>query len=120
MSKARWFGLLLVMLSLLCWKLGGAATAQIPNGDPAFDAVVGHPRGLPQLPPQGAWGEVINVTQRWLVIQNHAGQQFPISIDDIQEFLIRWPMNQNAHHRAVRGGSHRPGHRFEHLANRPY
>jgi hypothetical protein len=95
MSKARWFGLLLVVLSLLCWKPGGAATAQIPiqnqNHDPAFDAVVGHPRGLPQLPPQGAWGEVINVTTRWLVIQNHVGQQFPLSIDDIQEFLIRWP-----------------------------
>ena len=27
----------------------------------AFEQVVGHPRGLPQLPPQGAWGEVINV-----------------------------------------------------------
>jgi hypothetical protein len=57
----------------------------------AFDQVVGHPRGLPQLPPQGAWGEVINVTSRWLVIQNHAGQQFPIAIDDIGEFLVRWP-----------------------------
>ena len=93
MSKARWFGLLLVVISLLCWKPGGEATAQIQiqNRDPAFDAVVGHPRGLPQLPPQGAWGEVINVTPRWLVIQNHVGQQFPVSIDDIQEFLIRWP-----------------------------
>ena len=91
MSKARWFGLLLVGLSLWCWNPGGAATAQIQDRDPAFDAVVGHPRGLPQLPPQGAWGEVINVTTRWLVIQNHVGQQFPLSIDDIQEFLIRWP-----------------------------
>ena len=24
-------------------------------------------------------------------MQNHAGQQFPIAIEDIQEFLIRWP-----------------------------
>ena len=65
------------------------------NGDVAFQAVVGQPRGLPQLPPQGAWGEVINVTPRWIVVQNHAGQQFPIAIEDIQEFLIRWPISMD-------------------------
>jgi hypothetical protein len=63
--------------------------AQVP--DLAFDQVVGQPRGIPQLPPQGAWGEVINVTPRWIVIQNHSGQQFPIAADDVGEFLIRWP-----------------------------
>jgi hypothetical protein len=57
----------------------------------AFDQVVGHPRGLPQLPPQGAWGEVINVTTRWIVIQNHSGQQYPIAAEDVGEFLVRWP-----------------------------
>jgi hypothetical protein len=57
----------------------------------AFDRVVGHPRGLPQLPPQGAWGEVINATSRWIVIQNHSGQQYPIAAEDVGEFLIRWP-----------------------------
>jgi hypothetical protein len=57
----------------------------------AFDQVVGQPRGLPQLPPQGAWGEVINVTSRWIVIQNHSGQQYPIALDDVGEFLVRWP-----------------------------
>ena len=56
-----------------------------------FDQVVGQPLGLPQLPPQGAWGEVINVTSRWIVIQNHSGQQFPIAAQDINEFLVRWP-----------------------------
>jgi hypothetical protein len=63
--------------------------------DVAFDAVRGQPRGLPDLPPQGAWGEVINVTSRWIVIQNHSGQQFPIAVEDIQEFLMRWPYNLN-------------------------
>jgi hypothetical protein len=57
----------------------------------AFDQIVGQPRGLPQLPPQGAWGEVINATPRWIVIQNHSGQQFPIALDDIGEYLVRWP-----------------------------
>jgi hypothetical protein len=61
----------------------------------AFDQVVGHPRGLPQLPPQGAWGEVINATPRWLVIQNHSGQQYPVALEDIGEFLVRWPGSIN-------------------------
>ena len=90
MRDARRCGreLILAFLSL-GFLASGTATAQ--NPDVAFDAVVGQPRGLPQLPPQGAWGEVINVTSRWIVIQNHSGQQFPIAIEDIQEFLIRWP-----------------------------
>ena len=86
-------GLLVAMLSS-CLLPGQVAMAQ--NGDIAFQAVVGQPLGLPQLPPQGAWGEVINATARWLVVQNHSGQQFPIAIDDIQEFLIRWPTSINA------------------------
>ena len=63
----------------------------------AFDQIVGHPRGLPQLPPQGAWGEVINATPRWLVIQNHSGQQYPIALEDIGEFLVRWPSSLDQH-----------------------
>ncbi|MGO9596751.1 MAG: hypothetical protein ACLP7Q_01890 [Isosphaeraceae bacterium] len=69
------------------------AQAQGQDHDLAFGAALGQPRGLPNLPPQGAWGEVINVTSRWIVIQNHSGQQFPVAVDDIQEFLIRWPYN---------------------------
>jgi hypothetical protein len=67
-----------------------AVTGQSPL---VFDQVVGQPMGLPHLPPQGAWGEVINVTSRWIVIQNHSGQQFPIAVDDIGEFLARWPIS---------------------------
>ena len=48
-------------------------------------------RGLPQLPPQGAWGEVINATPRWLVIQNHPGSNSRSRSSDIGEFLVRWP-----------------------------
>lgn len=90
MIVARSIGPKLVLFSLWCGLCLCAATrGQEP--EMALDAVAGQPRGVPQLPPQGAWGEVINVTSRWLVIQNHSGQQFPISIDDIGEFLIRWP-----------------------------
>jgi hypothetical protein len=81
-------GLLMVFL-LSAVVFGMPSFAQDP--DPAFDQIVGQPVGLPQLPPQGAWGEVINVTTRWIVIQNHSGQQFPISIDNTGEFLVRWP-----------------------------
>jgi len=51
---------------------------------------------LPQLPPQGAWGEVILANNRWIVIQNQQGQQFPISTQKVQQFLIRWPTSPNA------------------------
>ena len=71
------------------FDLGTHARAQDP--ELAFEQVVGHPRGLPHLPPEGAWGEVINATARWIVIQNHSGQQYPISVDDIGEYLVRWP-----------------------------
>ena len=71
-------------------------TAPAQNRQPAWEQVVGRSRGLPQLPPQGAWGEIINVTSRWVVIQNHAGQQYPISVDDLGEFLVRWPTRLEA------------------------
>ena len=84
-ARLAWF-------SLSCLLVLGANRAAFSQ-DPrlAFDQVVGHPRGLPQLPPQGAWGEVINATPRWLVVQNHTGQQYPIAFEDIGSFLIRWP-----------------------------
>ncbi|MGO9465064.1 MAG: hypothetical protein ACLQVF_13035 [Isosphaeraceae bacterium] len=92
MSRSRVFWLRLVFLMPLATFGVGIpfhAHAQAPGLD--FEQIIGNTRGIPELPPQGAWGEVINVTPRWLVIQNHSGQQFPISVDDIGTFLIRWP-----------------------------
>jgi len=51
---------------------------------------------LPPAPPQGAWGEVIYANQRWIVVQNSDGQQFPIAADSIDQFLVRWPITLNA------------------------
>ena len=31
------------------------------------------------------------------MIQNHSGQQFPIALDDIGEFLVRWPSSLDDH-----------------------
>jgi hypothetical protein len=45
---------------------------------------------LPPPPPRGAFGEVIFANAKWLVVQNEAGQQFPVAADSIGQFLIRW------------------------------
>jgi hypothetical protein len=82
-------------MGISCALIPSMATLGQPL-DPAFNQVVGTPRGLPHLPPQGAWGEVINVTSRWVVIQNHSGQQYPISVNDLGEFLVRWPSSIDA------------------------
>jgi len=47
---------------------------------------------LPPPPPRGAWGEVIMANERWIVVQNNEGQQFPIAADSINQFLVRWPI----------------------------
>ena len=94
--RARFAGLGLFFLSFaFVFGINKPSLSQGPRL--AFDQIVGHPRGLPQLPPQGAWGEVINATPRWLVIQNHTGQQYPIALEDIGEFLVRWPSSLDQH-----------------------
>jgi hypothetical protein len=79
------------------------AQAQIgivsPNpygGDGAYNTF--NSGGLQQtrLPPQGIWSEIISVNAPWIVIQNQNGQQFPISSDQIRQFLIRWPSTTDA------------------------
>lgn len=97
MSGSGWFmnARLLVLMSVGLLVITPRATAQGVAPDLDIEVAVDHPVGLPQLPPQGAWGEIINVTDRWLVLQNHVGQQFPIAVEDIDEFLIRWPSSVN-------------------------
>jgi hypothetical protein len=95
MRRSRQFWARFLVLGISCALVPTMATLA-QQRDPAFDQVVGNPRGLPHLPPQGAWGEIINVTSRWIVIQNHTGQQYPIAINDIGEFLVRWPSSVDA------------------------
>ncbi len=101
MRRSRWLWprlaascgscLFLAALALVGVGHGQVMTAVNGQAPMVFDQIVGQPMGIPHLPPQGAWGEVINVTSRWIVVQNHTGQQFPIAIEDIGEFLVRWP-----------------------------
>jgi hypothetical protein len=85
------------LATLALGRQGGGVQGVAGVGRPmVFEQIVGQPRGLPQLPPQGAWGEIINVTSRWIVIQNHIGQQYPIAVDDVGEFLVRWPLTLEA------------------------
>jgi len=39
----------------------------------------------------GEWAEVINVTPKWIVVQDEVGKQYPIASDRVRQFLIRWP-----------------------------
>jgi hypothetical protein len=64
------------------------ATAPFGNYNPFIS---GGPPAL-GMPVRGVWAEVINVTPKWIVVQNESGQQFPIAADRVRQFLIRWPL----------------------------
>jgi hypothetical protein len=79
--------------------IAGAALALLPAAPAPAQAVQPHPSqylsGMqtPQFPPAGDWAEVVTVTAKWIVLQNEKGQQFPVAIDSIAEFVIRWPIH---------------------------
>ena len=47
----------------------------------------------PRFSQSGDWGEVVTVTPKWLVVQNQQGQQFPVSLDAVNQFMLRWPID---------------------------
>lgn len=61
------------------------------GADGAFGARLLSGMNKPTVEPRGDWAEVIMANSRWLVVQNAAGQQFPISYDSIRQFVVRWP-----------------------------
>jgi len=81
--------------------LGVAIVPRVPVRGQAFpgpevNLTAGGLVALPPPPPRGAWGEVIMANERWIVVQNHQGQQFPIASESINQFLVRWPSSFNA------------------------
>jgi hypothetical protein len=73
-------------------RAGNGANA---NANANGQGLAEEPTAIPPTPPQGAWGEVIMANTKWLVVQNHQGQQFPIATDSVGQFLIRWPYDVN-------------------------
>ena len=88
--RPGWQARLFVVVLAACGVASTAALAQ------NFVSMLPGPQ-MPELPPTGAWGEVIFSNAKWLVVQNHARQQFPIAIDNghIHQFLVRWPSSLN-------------------------
>ena len=84
-----------VFVLVLASGPGRPARAQAFPG-PAVNLTAAGLMPLPPPPPEGAWGEVIMANEKWIVIQNHLGQQFPVALDSVNQFLIRWPTNLGA------------------------
>jgi hypothetical protein len=85
--------LVLAVLALLAAPLS-PCRAQFASGGGFSDMYSQNGRSgmaATRIPPPGGWAEVIAVTPKWVVIQNQQGQQFPISFNEVQTFLIRWP-----------------------------
>jgi len=74
-------------LGLLAALSASAARGQVVSPPDLFVSGMQTPR----FPQAGDWAEVVTVTPKWLVVQNQSGQQFPISLESIDEFVIRWP-----------------------------
>jgi hypothetical protein len=94
-------GLALLATAVLAPAWFFPARAQQPRAGANNNAgnappLVREPAALPPPPPQCAWGEVIMANPKWMVVQNHQGQQFPISMDAVNQFLIRWPTTLTA------------------------
>jgi len=89
-----WTRVGLVLLALAVVP-GSQAWSQVFLG-PLGNLTAGGLTPLPPPPPKGAWGEVIMSNAKWLVIQNNQGQQFPISWESVNQFLVRWPTDPTA------------------------
>ena len=56
-----------------------------------FDPPPGGMLSAPAQVPQGDWVQVLTVTDKWLVLLNEKGQQFPVATDSVDTFVMRWP-----------------------------
>ncbi len=89
-----WTQVGLVLLALAAVPCLRAWSQAYPG--PLVNLTAGGLVPLPPPPPKGAWGEVIMSNAKWLVVQNHQGQQFPIAWDSINQYLVRWPTTASA------------------------
>ena len=78
------------ILLAIAFVPGSRAGAQVVYQDPG-QLMSG--MQAPRFAPSGDWAEIVTITPKWLVIQNEKGQQFPVALDSVGEFVIRWPID---------------------------
>ncbi|WP_169972982.1 hypothetical protein [Tautonia rosea] len=89
MTRNRLRGVILGIGVTGLLTLGASGTrAQGPFTTPAQMAAFNVPRFQPG---GGEWARVVTATPKWIVLENAAGQQFPVSFGAIEVFVIRWP-----------------------------
>ena len=91
-SGSKGLGLLLLVCAFV---LGEGTPTWSQDRRVAMDQVVAHPRGLPQLPPQGAWGEVINATPEADGTHKHFFLQVPANLRTARE-AVAWTYGMRA------------------------
>ncbi|MEW4570167.1 hypothetical protein AB1L88_20060 [Tautonia sp. JC769] len=91
MTRNRLRGVILGIAVVGLLALGASASrAQVPFA--GAGAMAGF--NAPQFRPGGGeWARVVTATPKWIVLENAAGQQFPVSFNAIEVFVIRWPAN---------------------------
>src|SRR5437868_6325008 len=86
LRSSGWGRFALALLAIAAWS-APRSEAQYP------DNVVEPPGGEAVRPPSTrGWAEVVTITPKWLVLQNEQGQQLPVPLNDIDLFVIRWPI----------------------------
>lgn len=88
-SRMRFALVGLVALAAAFFVPGATLRAQ-NFGGPWTNLTAGGILPLPPPPPQGEFYQVIFANAKWMVVQNRLGAQFPIAVDFIGQFLVRW------------------------------
>ncbi len=77
------------LLAMMALPTTGAR-AQVVYQDPGM---LNSGMQTPRFQPSGDWVEIVTITSKWLVVQNRRGQQFPIALESVGEFYMRWPID---------------------------
>ncbi|MFO0959638.1 MAG: hypothetical protein U0800_19755 [Isosphaeraceae bacterium] len=59
-----------------------------------FGAVLAPAVAQAPAAPFGIWAEVVSVSDRWLIVEDESGKQYPVALapNNLDLFLIRWPI----------------------------
>lgn len=76
--------------SLVLSLLTGLGAPLSASGQERYDVNARSGLLRPAFTPSGEWLQVLTVTDRWLVLVNERGQQFPVSLEAVRLFVMRW------------------------------